>query len=187
MDILRNSSKEDIIRLVENVPFISYHPQNGHTDEHFKISYENANRLLLVTGIHKEYVESFLTSFNNSSYRIPEMHNIKGNCAKIVHDNKFWVCIEAVTAETAGFLKKYLRNQKRNMDCNQEKAYKIERRRTRIIIVKEELFTLLIDSMIEFKYFPPYKEINNSAIISNLLLLLLTNVRVRTVWVVINR
>jgi hypothetical protein len=48
----------------------------------------------------------------------------------------------------ASMLKKCLRNEKRNLDLNPAKHnYKIDRRRIRIVIVKEDLFTLLIDAM----------------------------------------
>jgi hypothetical protein len=41
-------------------------------------------------------------------------------------------------------------------ECNKKPLYKIEKRRVRIIIAKEDLFTLLVDSMTEAKYFPHY-------------------------------
>lgn len=56
-------------------------------------------------------------------------------------------------------LKKYLRNEKRNSDETIRKpTFKIEKRRVRIIIVKEDLFTLLVDAMTEAKYYLVHSE-----------------------------
>ena len=80
------------------------------------------------------------------------MFSQKGPFAKIVGQNQFWICAEAVSDDVAASLKKFMRSEKKNMDennqnNNQKMDYKISRRRIRIVIVKEDLFTLLVDAM----------------------------------------
>ena len=110
-----------------------------------RLEYENAHKLLLVTGIQKQFIEQIIQQFNNYNRR--QLQTGKTN-AKIVHSNIHWVAIETSSEEVASMLKKCLRNEKRNLDLNPAKHnYKIDRRRIRIVIVKEDLFTLLIDAM----------------------------------------
>lgn len=93
-----------------------------------------------------------ISQFNFSSRKYGEIFNSKSPYCKIVHCNQFWLALEATTDEIAAALKKFLRNEKHNLDENNKKEeYKIAKRRIRIVIVKEDLFTILIDAMTEFK------------------------------------
>ena len=61
----------------------------------------------------------------------------KFHFAKIIHNNGFWVSVEANNQDIAFYLKKFLRNYKKTMDESDNKhLFRIERRRIRIIILK---------------------------------------------------
>lgn len=89
---IRHLTKPDLIKLLQRTSYLSYHPATSKSKELCKLEYENASKLVLVTGIQREFVDRFLVSFN-SSRRIGEILNMKPPFAKIINDNLFWICI----------------------------------------------------------------------------------------------
>lgn len=77
-------------------------------------------------------------------------HHHKRSNAKIIANNGFWVTIETNSEEHAANLKKYIRGKKRINDQNNT-SYKVEGRRIRIVILKEDFLSILIDAMTEIK------------------------------------
>ena len=147
VDLLQHLKPPELISLVDCLPFLKRKEHPLSREVRVRIEYENAGRLLLVTGIQKDYMEAILLQFNNST------RYGKGPHGKIHHYNSFWICVETASEDAANMLKKYLRNEKRNMDeSNRKYLYKMDKRRVRIIIAKEDLFTLLVDAMTEAKY-----------------------------------
>ena len=63
-----------------------------------------------------QFIENILTQFNNYSRRYGDLQKVKGTLARITMNTPFWVGIEAVNEEAANALKKFLRNEKRNLD-----------------------------------------------------------------------
>lgn len=92
-----------------------------------------------------------INRFNNHSKKYNEHQQSKPS-AKIIASNTYWITIETLTEEIAAQVKKFLRSEKHTMDYKLITVdYKIERRRIRIVIVKEDTFTLLVDAMSEYK------------------------------------
>lgn len=121
--------------------------------EYVKFEYEGASRIVLVTGWHREALMDIINDYNaglRRDYHYPHLHrNVPS--AKVTNHNGFWTTIETNSEHTAALLKKHLRSKKRNLDEAQTKHYKIEKRRIRIVVLKEDLFTLLVDAMTEIK------------------------------------
>jgi hypothetical protein len=70
--------------------------------------------------------------------------------AKKVNWNGFWFTIETVNEDIALNLKKFLRQKKKILEEGSSQ-YKMEKRRVRIIILSEDLFTILVDALTESK------------------------------------
>jgi hypothetical protein len=54
MDLLAKMSREEVLKLVQSVPFLKYIKHSEHSKkECVRIEYENEGRILLVTGIQR--------------------------------------------------------------------------------------------------------------------------------------
>lgn len=146
---IRHLSKEEALRVIKQVPFLGYFKaQRGEVEEEYiNIRYENSSKVLLVTGMTKETIEEMLKHFD--SYSGPFYHH-KRTSARIIANNGFWVTIETSSEDHAASLKKYIRSKKRFNDQNNA-SYKVEGRRIRIVILKEDFLSILIDAMTEIK------------------------------------
>ena len=118
IDLICHLTREQILQLIEQIKFVHYCKGNAwNHEEHVRLEYENAQKLLLVTGIQKNFVEKMLTQFMNIPKRFNDYYyQNRDPSAKIISTNQFWICIEALTEDIAAGLKKFLRNEKRNMD-----------------------------------------------------------------------
>jgi hypothetical protein len=140
--------------LIKSIPFLTH--VKGRTgkpeDDSVRIEYENSHRVLLVTGITKEAIDEMLREFNTQGYAMfPHLKTVM--TAKIIGNNGYWVTIETNGEDTAFYLKKFLRTQKRANDQSNP-TYKMEGRRIRIVILEEDFFSILVDAMTELKYLP---------------------------------
>jgi hypothetical protein len=143
---VKHLSRDEILRIVKAVPSLVYSKHEGG-QESIKIKYENSNRILLVTGIAKEALDEMLKRFHSSNFWGNNSYaNSKTVHAKIIAKNGFWVTIETIGEDTAAQLKKYLRTMKRTNDQHNPN-YKVEGRRIRIVILKEDFLSILIDAM----------------------------------------
>lgn len=147
LEPIRHLQRDEILRLIKALPFLTHEKSRTGKpeDDYVCISYENSQRVLLVTGITKEALDEMLREYNNrGSTQFPHLKSIMS--AKVVANNGFWVTIETNSEDTAFYLKKFLRNRKRANDITNS-AYKMEGKRIRIVILHEDFFSILIDAM----------------------------------------
>lgn len=155
LDLLRGTPRDKFLPLLKNhLPFLSLHRRpTAHAEEEvLRLHYENHERRLLVTGIVKKRIEECLSEFNRSL----------GKGARVVSSNQNWTILEMPSEEGAKMLQKFIRSKKRLSDINNLPEFKIDKKRVRIIIIKEDLFALLVDAMTEAKYPPPHPGTNSS-------------------------
>lgn len=85
--------REEAMKTIQSVPFLKYIKHSEYSKkECIRIEYENGGRMLLVTGIQREYVESMISQFNSMPKRY-ELFNSKPPLCKMVHSNNYWLAI----------------------------------------------------------------------------------------------
>jgi hypothetical protein len=154
LDLLRGTPRDKLLPLLKQLPFLSLHRRaTAHGEEEvLRLHYENHERRLLVTGIVKKRIDECLSEFNRSANKV----------GRVVSSNQNWTILEMPSEEGAKMLQKFFRSKKRLSDINNLPEFKIDKKRVRIIIIKEDLFALLLDAMTEAKYSPPHPGTNSS-------------------------
>jgi hypothetical protein len=90
---IRHLSKEDVLKLIKAVPFLTFVKgrKGKPEDEYVRIEYENSRKVLLVTGISKEIIDEQLREFKANSnvahFKDPKI------IAKVVANNGYWITI----------------------------------------------------------------------------------------------
>ena len=127
-------TRDDLVPLFKQVNFLQLvrkRTWRGEAD-YIKFVYDNASRIVLVSGMQKDALVDILADFNAKA---------RGDCyvhappARISKENGFWISIETTSPIIACHLKKVLRSTKRNLDQLHSKTYKIEKRRIRIVVL----------------------------------------------------
>ena len=91
LEILSKLTKEEVLQIIRGIPFLKVIKKNSSKQEYVQIQYENARKLILVTGIHRPFIEEMVSKFNNHYRRQYDQGFGKSPSAKIINNNHYWI------------------------------------------------------------------------------------------------
>ena len=133
----KGKSEKQIIQILKQIPYFNVISNNQNIKaSKVKVQYENADRILLITGISHPFLNNLLKEFGQGRRFLENPKIVK---------NQYWSSVEYNNPDTALAFKKFLRTKKISYDLESNQNYRLPKRKVRIVLLMEDFFTILLD------------------------------------------